>query len=632
MTFRQFAFNQVMRNKRLYMAYFLSSLFTVMVFFTFAIFAFHPAFRDGAVHRYVLFGMSVAGGIIYVFSFFFVLYSMSSFLHSRKREFGLLTVLGASSSQIRRLVFLENILIGFLATVGGIVTGLIFAKAILLIAENVLIIEESLDFYFPTLAIIVTFVSFMILFFCISLFVSFVLRTNKLIHLIKSDKLSKGEPKSSLWLAVLAAFLLLAGYGTALYVKGIQVVHAMVPVIVIVIIGTYLLFTQLSVYIIRRLKSNKNIFWRKTNMLLFSDLSFRMKDNARTFFLVAIISTVAFSAIGSLFGFHSYLTKGVKEANPYSFIYTPLQRTGEKEILEEIKQVDAILQEEHVSAKKETAVFHYFEMAGRHGGVLIAKASDYNRFAALLHKDPVFPKEDEAIIVEQSHVMMYQGKKASEILLENPLRLENGQVLRFNRIIESEVLPEVNGYYIVNDEIFDQLGTPLRSEINAVWQAAGGQKEQVIEAGRKLTEQLPIKTFSIDYALYEINKAYGPILFIGLFIGIVFFVSAGSFLYFRLFTDLDADKEKFRSVAKIGLAFSELKKVVNRQTALLFFAPIAVALVHGAVALTALSRMFDYDLTAESAFVLGSFAVIQIIYFLIVRFFYLKQLKKAVAV
>ena len=79
MTFRQFAFNQVMRNKRLYMAYFLSSLFTVMVFFTFAIFAFHPAFRDGAVHRYVLFGMSVAGGIIYVFSFFFVLYSMSSF-------------------------------------------------------------------------------------------------------------------------------------------------------------------------------------------------------------------------------------------------------------------------------------------------------------------------------------------------------------------------------------------------------------------------------------------------------------------------------------------------------------------------------------------------------------------------
>ena len=70
MTFRQFAFNNVLRNKRLYIAYFLSSLFTVMVFFTFAIFAFHPAFTDGSVDGRALFGMFVAGGIIYVFSFF----------------------------------------------------------------------------------------------------------------------------------------------------------------------------------------------------------------------------------------------------------------------------------------------------------------------------------------------------------------------------------------------------------------------------------------------------------------------------------------------------------------------------------------------------------------------------------
>ncbi len=170
MTFRQFAFNNVLRNKRLYIAYFLSSMFTVMVFFTFAIFAFHPAFSDGAINQNALFGMLAAGGIIYVFSFFFVLYSMSAFLQSRKKEFGLLMMLGATNKQIRLMVFLENILIGFFATVGGILTGLVFAKAILLVAENVLIISESLNFYFPTLAIVITFISFMFLFylnFCI---------------------------------------------------------------------------------------------------------------------------------------------------------------------------------------------------------------------------------------------------------------------------------------------------------------------------------------------------------------------------------------------------------------------------------------------------------------------------------
>src|SRR5690625_3414308 len=157
MTFRQFVFHNVFRNIRLYAAYFLSSLFTVSVFFTFAIFAFHPALTDDSMDSDVLQGLSVAGGIIYVFSFFFVLYSMSTFLRSRKKEFGVLLINGMSNSQIRLMVFLENMIIGFFATILGIIIGLIFSKGILLIAENVLIIDESLDFYFPTIAIIITF-------------------------------------------------------------------------------------------------------------------------------------------------------------------------------------------------------------------------------------------------------------------------------------------------------------------------------------------------------------------------------------------------------------------------------------------------------------------------------------------
>src|SRR5690606_38001059 len=107
MTFRQFAFNNVTRNKRLYAAYFLSSLFMVMVFFTFSIFAFHPDLSGGTMNSNVTRGMNIAAGIIYVFSFFFILYSMSSFLQSRKREFGLLMMQGMSMRQIRSMVFLE---------------------------------------------------------------------------------------------------------------------------------------------------------------------------------------------------------------------------------------------------------------------------------------------------------------------------------------------------------------------------------------------------------------------------------------------------------------------------------------------------------------------------------------------
>lgn len=601
-----------------------------MVFFTFANFAFHPAFSDGSVNQYALFGMSVSGGIIYVFSFFFILYSMSSFLQSRKKEFGLLTIMGASSGQIRRMVFLENILIGLFATVGGILAGLIFSKGILLIAENILIIDESLYFYFPTLAIVVTFISFILLFFCISVFVSFILRTKKLLHLIKGDQVSKGEPKASIFLSTLAALLLLLGYGTALYVKGMHVIFAMVPVIIVVMIGTYLLFTQSSVYFIRRLKRNKSIFWRKTNMLLFSDLSYRMKDNARTFFLVAMISTVAFSAIGTLYGFQSYLTQGIGKTNPYTFTYSPWGDDSAEVIEQDIRKINSVLQEENIEAKMERVELNYFHTPQRKNGVLIAKASDYNRFAALAGEKELYPGENEAIVVEQSEAMLMAGPKASEALIESRIRLENGQEIQPSEVIESEVLSELNGYYVVNDKVFDQLGLPDRSGMSSVWKAEDGQYEQVLQAAQKLEKQIPYKVFSVDYTLYEINKAFGPILFIGLFIGIVFFVSAGSFLYFRLFSDLDEDQRKFRAIAKIGLTHSELEKVANRQIALLFFLPIVVALIHGAVALTALSHLFDYNLIVESSLVLGSFACIQIIYFLIVRFFYIKQIKRAI--
>lgn len=290
MTFRQFAFNNVLRNKRLYAAYFLSSIFTVMVFFTFAMFTFHPAINGGAgqsgMGLKALSGMYVSGGIIFVFSFFFILYSMSSFLQSRKKEFGVLMIQGMSMRQIRMMVFMENMLIGFFATIGGIAVGMIFAKLILLTAENVLIIENRLNFYFPLMAVIVTFVSFTTLFLFISFLVTFVLRTGKLIDLLKGNKKPKGEPKASVFLAILAAVLLASGYYAALTAKGNGVFLVMFPVTVVVILGTYLLFTQLSVYVIRRIKKRETLFWRKTNMLLFSDLSYRIKDNARTFFMV----------------------------------------------------------------------------------------------------------------------------------------------------------------------------------------------------------------------------------------------------------------------------------------------------------------------------------------------------------
>ncbi len=630
MTFRQFAFNNVFRNKRLYIAYFLSSLFTVAVFFTFANFAFHPALTGENMRGDVTRGMMVAGTIIYVFSFFFLLYSMSSFLQSRKREFGLLMIQGMSNSQIRWMVFLENMIIGFFATIVGMGLGLVFSKLILLIAENLLQLNETLQFYFPTWALLITFGSFMVLFFFISVFVTFILRTKRLVKLIKGDKIGKSEPKASIILTVIAVVLLGTGYGIALYVEGPMVVIALFPVAILVTIGTYLLFSQVSVFVMKRLKANQSLFWRKTNMLLFSDLAYRMKDNARAFFMVAIISTVAFSAIGTLVGLNSYLTSGLKQANPISFLGT---WENEKDADQDSKTIEQTFDQHHLTVEKATAQLTFFEQEGGPGmasRLLITTPDMYNAFARLVGEKEIILEKGQVTAVEQSTTNILPKNKnlgGESITLEDGTKLSVDEQLL--GIAKPEVLPEMFHYFIVDYATFAQLPEPSSTEKAIGWQVVKGKEADIIAAGRDLNGEV-FFLMAVDYIIDDIQKMYSPIMFVGLFIGIVFFVSAGSFLYFRLYTDLDEDKTKFHAISKIGLTGREMNRVISKQIFLLFFAPIVVALIHGAVALTALSHMFGYDLFQESVLVLGSFLVIQIVYFIVVRYFYARQVRRFV--
>ena len=628
MTFRQFAYNNVARNKRLYAAYFLSSMFTVMVFFTFSIFAYHPVLNGSEINQNAAAGLSAAKWVIYVFSFFFVLYSMSSFLRSRQKEFGLLMMQGMSTGQLRQMVFLENMIIGFAATLGGIGLGLVFAKVILLIGERMLVLEEALSFYFPIHALIVTFISFMILFVLISLFITAILRNRQLITLIKSNQTSKSEPKASIWLSLIVILLIGSSYLISLRASGNQAVYLLVPIIIMVSIGTYLFFTQLSVYIIHRLKERKSFFWYKTNMLLLSDLSYRMKDNARTFFLVAIVSTVSFCAIGSLYGIQSVLITNTTSYSTYPLTYfstaTDTERTQHLRYINNKLTKDAI----HL-APAELKVLRY-KVTESAASVNVVRLSDYNQFATLLGEPTITLTDQQTAIRATSKV----GNRSSNEMINQNITLEKGLPIQTDsQVVLSQVIPILSEYIVVPDTFYQKLQHPTAIDQINVWNGTI-DSATAIQFARDIQQsiqpyQANYNFFAKEYEIYTQKQQFGLPLFMSLFIGIVFFVSAGSFLYFRLYSDLDEDKQKFKAISKLGLTTKELHKVLNWQIALLFFAPIVVALVHGAIALTTLSNMFNFSLVKESSMVLGIFLLIQIIYFCIVRHFYIKQVKSA---
>lgn len=605
MSFSQFVIRNTLRNKHLYMAYFLSTLFSVMVFFTFTVFAFHPSLADGLNDKAQI-GMLAAAIIIYGFAFFFVLYSMDVFIQSRKKEFGLLMIQGMSPKQLKKMVFIENLVIGFFATIIGSLAGVGFSQVILWLSNKLM--HVSFGFYFPTQALGLTIISFAALFLAISFFIQFRLPKLSLQELLKAGDLGKGTIQSSRVKTMLAIVLIGAGYAIALLVKGMLVPFVMIPVIFLVVVGTRFLFNQLSVSVIERLKKKQAIFWKKTNMVVFSDLAFRMKDNARSFFLVSIISTVAFAAIGTLYGFQNMILDGMKQV-PYEF-----QLTGTAEETAGIKQTfTQLLADKGIQVDEgEATIYTNAEQ------IDVIKESDYNHLAKLANK-PTIQTQGNAV----------QLRLANEIGIQevtiNEVKLPDEVTLPVTKTEKSAVVSAYATTVIVPDETKLQ---SLENTITTVWQPKNASYDELVSVG-KFQEKNPL-LMAKSYSQQTITNEYAPILFVGIFIGIVFFVSAGSFLYFRLYSDMDADVEKFKMIYKMGLAKKELKKMIYQQVGILFFTPIIVSVIHGAVALTAMYHMFNQGMQIAGWQVLGMFIVIQIIYYLIARVFYFKKVYRLV--
>jgi putative ABC transport system permease protein len=605
MNFNQFVVRNTLRNKHLYLAYFLSTLMSVMTFMSFTALAHHPQLAHGLDSRVAL-GMNVASVIIYLFSFLFVLYSMDIFIQSRKKEFGLLMIQGMSPKQLKKMVFIENLVIGFFATIAGCIVGLGFSQLIILFSKKAM--NLNFGFYFPIKAAGITFVAFMILFFIISLFIQQRLPKMNVQELLKAGDLGKGIIKFSPIKGIVGIVLILVGYLLAIIARGAFVMFVMVPVIVLVIVGTSLFFNQASVMIIERLKKNPKRFWKKTNMVVFSDLSFRMKDNARAFILVAVISAVAFTSIGALFGVQQLIMSGVDTVS-YEF----QSSTDAKTLAPAAKQLETDLKKENIDAQKiETTSYQ------EQGNEYLTEAS-YNTLAKASKQDTVH-LNGQAILLHRPANMAEESKSYAKSVTVN------GKQLAVKEKLDSSVYQSVSNTYVVPDDT--DFGT-LQTGLLTVWIPHGATESQLVKIGTAIsnseTPYITAKTAMVKM----ITDVYSPVLFVGVFIGIVFFISAGSFLYFRLYSDLDNDIEKFKMIYKVGLTKKELKKMVSQQVGILFFTPIIVSLLHGVVALTAMYNLFEMGLQSTALIVLGIFLVIQVVYYLFARTFYFRKIYSA---
>lgn len=632
MTFPQFVYRNVFRNKRTYSAYFFSSAFSVFIFFIYAMFIFHPDLKKEVTAALAVQMMITAEVIVYLFSFLFVLYSVSTFLKSRKREFGVLMMHGMTGSQLNSMVFLENMLIGITAIAVGMGVGMITGKLFLMIGSRVIGIDP-LPFYLSPTAWMLTIGAFFILFFSISIFTTILVKTNKLIDLLKAGEKPKKEPKTSIFLSLVSAILLLISYYLAATANLGTIMFRMIPVIAMTVVGTYFFYTQLSVFIMKRLQKHRPLFWRKTNLITISSLSYRLKDNAQMFFMVTIVLTVAFCAVGSLASMN-VMNKEFKKEYPAAISYLA---EGNKPVHQKnLLQIKTDLKKKKISYTTNQIFIKYVSLASstdKYVGteIPVVSFSDYKKIAAAAgYKIAEKPLEGEKVLDMRTSSFSNE-EEIVYVLKQNHLKLNVEQATK-NVVLPMELIFDQG--MVISDELFQEL-IPVKTMTFTGFYAkemekTAGMLGGLVNNGKIFFVDNQPYSIIVSGTLYEnqINM-YKMMLFIALLIGAVFFLAAGSFLYFRLYADLDYDKRQYLIIKKIGLTDGELHKIVTHQLLLLFFVPIVVAIVHSTFAFMALQSFYTLSIAKEMMIVLAGFLVAQVVYFFVIRYRYLQNLRRS---
>lgn len=629
MTFPQFVYRNVVRNKRTYAAYFLSSAFSVLIFFVYALFIFHPGIKKGVTAALAVQLMTAAEVIMYVFSFLFVLYSVSTFLKSRKREFGILMMHGMTRGQLNRMVFLENMLIGIGAIIVGIGLGMLTGKLFLLIGSKMIGIDP-LPFVLSSPTLLLTIGAFLVLFFCISLFTTILLKVNKLIDLFQAGEKPKKEPKVSILLSLLSAILLIASYYLAATATMQSLLWRMLPVIGMTIVGTYFFFTQLSVFMTKLLQKNRSLFWKRTNLVTISSLSYRLKDNARMFFMVTIVSTVAFCAIGTLASMN-VMNKQVEADYPAEISYLALDNSPMQK--QNIQQIEKELKERNLKYTIHQTPIKVVEVAKSNQKLDLISFSDYKKIAKAagfeFSEKPLHGNKAFSMLL--SNIVVLSERTASYTLKQDHIKVDADKMTK--NVVLSNATYQNEGL-IVSEELYNKL-KPTKINmftgfyVDKMEQTAGVAKN-LVDEGMKFGSEGSPYAMTVSGTIYENQMSmFKMMLFVALLIGAVFFIAAGSFLYFRLYADLDYDRRLYLTITKVGLTDRELNRIVTRQLILLFFVPIVVAFVHSAFAFMALQSFYPISIAKEVIIVLAGFLIAQLVYFFAIRYRYLKNLRKS---
>ncbi|WNN76580.1 ABC transporter permease [Lysinibacillus capsici] len=611
MSFNHIVIQNILRDKWTYVSYFLSSMFSIIIFFLFSVIVFHPNLKSLDPDSTLGISLMLASMLVYLFSFIYITYSITAFLRKKTKTLGIFMITGASMKQIRKLVFRENLLIGILAILAAIVLGLVITP-LFLMGAKVILKAETFGMYMPLQAISITIGLFLILFVVISTVVTRFINKEASIQLLKSDTVIEKSIKPHYGLLILSILM----SATLAYLLKIE--HSIVDTLSVLyyllffisILSTiYLVITQ-GFRLFLKIYEKSPAYLQKTNMLLASNLNAKMKSHANMLFLITILLSGVFLCTSILFSSYYNVKKASEENYPYSFQYIADPKADDNMVKADLDYLEDTLST--VQAHKYFIEFKSNEDQ-RIGYMAL---SDYN---LIQHQDNKLSK-DEFIAVAGSRDVAPTTNNASDLYIKSfKLASTHEQNLLSTGFQQS--------YFIVPDDIYKTIDYPVyKTYIYELedWTAH-------TDLARAITSVLPslpgerYVTSKID--LYNTEMFVKSVMFfIGSMLSLIFLSAAMSILYFYLQTTLQQEKEKYIGIRKLGLSRNELATIITKELAILIFVPFTIAITLLLITLLAIRTMVSTAFLQVSIASSCCFFVLFLISYVLIRKSYFKRL------
>lgn len=604
------AFTNLKGNRRVYLPYLLSSVGIIMMFYS--INALGQGIDQGALYggTTVASMMGLGVFVIGLFAVLFLFYTNSFIIKRRKKELGLYNILGMEKRHIAHILFRETLLIAVCSLALGLGLGIVFSRVLFWLLGLLLGTDLAVAFVIPVSAITSTLGLFGLIFLLTLCYNLLQVKLSKPIELLHGGETGEREPKAHWFLAVLGALLLGAGYYMAVTIQDpLSALVFFFVAVILVILGTYLLFITGITAMLKLLKKNKRFYYKTNHFTALSGMLFRMKQNAAGLASICVLFTALLVTVSTTFSLYTSMDGLLRARYPRNVLVSVCDANQEAKDM--VRSA--------VNQKSQELGLALENVVDREGWNITTA-----RVGNTLHTQEVSLETCAVVnIFTQSEFERFSGQQVdlaeNQVLLFDPANtFPGGDTLNIDdktyQIVPSDyVMPEASTlaqiyemyYLVVRDEtVVENILAPSGSDTFPIYSydfdVAGGDPEDIAA----LREALGTVDFSgpgVEYEalLFEDSVSsrqdfmnlYGGLFFLGLFLGVLFLLGTALIIYYKQVSEGYDDARRFNIMQKVGMSHKEVKQSIHSQILLVFFLPLVMAVLHLAFAFPMLEKI-----------------------------------------